>query len=403
MNEAVVSVVRCESYDEAVVGPAVRRAIDLLGLKRPLVGAGEKVLLKPSVIGAAAPEEAATTHPAVLTAVARLLREEGADLCYGDSPGGIISPLRALRKAGLHEAAEAAGVPLADFVKGRWVSYPEGRVCKRLLLAEGVLAADAIVGLPKLKAHGLTRLTGAVKNQLGCVPGVTKGEYHAQFPSVYDFAGALVDICLFVRPRLHVMDGVVAMEGNGPRSGDPRKLGVILASTDPVALDVVASMVVALDPTFVPTTEAGARAGLGIADPERIRVVGESIESVREPGFRIQRRRAEAVPSKGIRRVVRRLAARRPKIERKVCTRCGRCVDACPVRPRALGWVGGREGKAPPRFDYRRCIRCYCCQEMCPAGAVRIHTPVVRLVLPPLSYLTLLANKLRNRRREGRL
>ena len=128
----------------------------------------------------------------------------------------------------------------ADFDHGTSVSYPAGLSSKMLFIANGVLEADGVISLPKLKTHSLVTMTCAIKNQFGCVPGFTKGEYHARYPDVYDFSRLLADITGFVRPRLYITDAIWAMEGNGAQSGDPKPLQCLLLSSDPVALDTIA-------------------------------------------------------------------------------------------------------------------------------------------------------------------
>ncbi|HEO71926.1 MAG TPA: DUF362 domain-containing protein, partial [Candidatus Hydrogenedentes bacterium] len=168
---SAVALVRCEDYDVERVHDAVGEGLALLGGVEQLVKIGEKTLLKPNLLSGKPPEKAVTTHPSVFGAVARYWLDAGASLTYGDSPG-FGKPESVARKAGLADVAEKLGIPCADFVNGRQISYAEGKLIKQFTLAEGVLEADAVVSLPKLKTHALTRLTGAVKNQFGCIPGL---------------------------------------------------------------------------------------------------------------------------------------------------------------------------------------------------------------------------------------
>ena len=156
-------------------------------------------------------------------------------MTWGDSPavGGAVN----MNLSGLKKAADDIGIELADFSHGRAVMHSAALLSHRLVIADAVLDADGLISLPKLKAHQLTRFTGAVKNQFGCVPGLLKNQQHARMPDVLNFATMLVDINTLIKPRLFIMDAVMAMEGNGPRSGRPRKLGLLLISTDPIALD----------------------------------------------------------------------------------------------------------------------------------------------------------------------
>lgn len=382
---ATVALVRCDTYDEREVFAAVGRGLELLGGSGVFARSGEHVLLKPNLLAPASPDACVTTHPAVFSAVARHLAATGARLSYGDSPA-VGTLQMAARKSGIAAAANACGVQPADFSAGRDISAPDGRVIKRWHIAEGVAAADAVVSLPKMKTHALTRMTGAVKNQFGCIPGLRKGEFHARMPDVRRFAEMLVDLTVALAPRLYVMDGIVAMEGNGPRGGDSRPMGVLLLSADPVALDATACRIMALDPRLVEVLSAGERAGLGVWREEGIEVVGEPLESFVAEDFAVNRsplsttgRPAPAALS----RLARDLVVPRPVILPERCTRCGTCVQVCPVDPKAVDWQcpGGAAGGRPPAYDYRICIRCYCCQEMCPDRAIEVAVPFLGRML----------------------
>ena len=196
-KQSQVALVRCEAYDEAAVHEAVGRGLELLGGVERFVQSGEDILLKPNLLTASEPESVVTTHPAVFKAVARHLRAAGANLSYGDSPG-FGSPAGAARKSGLVPAAEELDVPLADFAAGHQVSFHDGHLIKQFTIADGVLEADGLVSLPKLKTHALVRMTGAIKNQFGCIPGMLKGEFHAKMPDMDLFSQMLVDVFSFI-------------------------------------------------------------------------------------------------------------------------------------------------------------------------------------------------------------
>ncbi|MCX7726100.1 MAG: DUF362 domain-containing protein, partial [Chitinispirillaceae bacterium] len=255
-----VAVVGCASYDYETVEKAVERGVNLLGGVEKFASKGEKILFKPNVLWGTDPAKCVITNPAVLRAAVALFSKTGAKLQYGDSPAAFQKPFPTMKKSGYIDALSQFSVELVSFENGKNVSFPEGISTKVLHIADAVLEADGVINLPKLKTHGLTRLTGAVKNLFGCVPGLTKGEYHARHPDVYDFSDLLVDIAKFVKPRLHIMDGIEAMEGNGPQSGTPKKLGVLLFSEDPVALDTVACILIDLKKEFVPTISSGVKA-----------------------------------------------------------------------------------------------------------------------------------------------
>ena len=272
---ARVALVPCNSYDEEKVFAAVQTGVNLMGGISAFVKPDEKILLKPNLLSKALPQRAITTHPAVFSAVARLLREEGyTHISYGDSPGSpTATPQKAAESCGIGEAAQKYGIALADFESGSIVTFPKGYRAKSFYLCHGVQEADAFINLPKMKTHALERITGAVKNLYGCICGINKAAGHAQYPDSTVFAEMLADLHRYVKPRLHIMDGIVAMEGNGPTSGTPKAMNLLLFSDDPVALDTVFAALVNLDPATVPTNTAGAAAGIGTCNPDDIGIL----------------------------------------------------------------------------------------------------------------------------------
>jgi uncharacterized protein (DUF362 family)/Pyruvate/2-oxoacid:ferredoxin oxidoreductase delta subunit len=370
---ARVALVRCESYDPTAVHRAIGRGLELLGGAGRYVAPREHILLKPNLLVGADPSAAITTHPAVFEAVAAHLQAAGVQLTYGDSPG-FGRTQSAVARAGLAPIAEALSIPLADFGQGETISFPDGHLIKQFTIARGVLEADGLISLPKLKTHGLARVTGAVKNQFGCIPGALKPEFHVRMPTAERFCQMLVDLNRALRPRLFVMDGIMAMEGNGPRGGDPRPMSVLLLSSDPVALDATVCRMIHLDPQLVPTVTFGEAWGLGTAS--QIELLGDLLEGFMAPDFRVNRAGGSTTGGQGVfGQLVKNVLVPRPVIVASRCTRCGTCVRVCPVSPKAVSFDGTHE--QPPRHHYRRCIRCYCCQEMCPENAIEIETPLL--------------------------
>ncbi len=368
-----VALVHCDSYEREKVLRALKRAVDLIGGAGAVVQRGEKVLLKPNVLAGSPPERCATTHPSVLMAAGKLFGEAGARLLYGDSPG-FGKPAAQMKKAGLADVAEELGIELADFDRGVTINFEDSPFTRRFVLAKGVLDSDCLISLAKFKTHQLTRITGAVKNQFGCIPGLLKPEYHVKMSDPLDFSRMLVALTLFLRPRLYILDAIHAMEGNGPRSGDPVELNALLVSTDPVALDATGCRIVDLEPAFVPTMEPGERWGLGVYDSEEIEIVGDPMERFFHRNFNVVRKPVQSTSKKGALSWVKHMISARPVIDGSRCVRCGVCVDTCPVTPKAVDWAAGGR-KNPPVYTYRRCIRCFCCQELCPERAIFVKAP----------------------------
>lgn len=377
-----VALVPCTSYDGAP--QAVATALDLIGGVESVLRGEEKLLLKPNFLAKCPPEKACTTHPAVFRGVAEYLQSHGyTNLFYGDSPGHGDTAAIA-KECGVGAVAEELDIPLGDFTAGKVVSYPEGITEQEFVLCNGVCEADGIVNICKMKTHMLERITGAQKNIFGCVFGLNKGASHVKHPNALEFAKMLADLNNLLRPRLHIMDGVVAMEGNGPQSGTPKAMNVILASTDAIALDTVFASLVHLDPALVPTNVIGAARGVGTMDianievvtPEGTLTVAEAKDKYGDAEFDVYRGKED----KGIIRQlkpIQKWIRRVPKIKKDLCVACGICAKSCPVEGSALTFR--KKGK-PPVYDYDKCIACFCCQEMCPKKAIYAYqNPIAKI------------------------
>lgn len=378
MSRSTVAVVRCATYDTELVYQALSRGVALLGGTERFVMPGENLLLKPNLLAGDPPERAVTTHPSVLAGCARLFRDAGAAVQFGDSPG-LEGPARAASRAGFTEVAARSGAQFVDFSSGSPMENPDSELIPRFPVAQPVHECDALVNLPKMKTHQLVRITGAVKNLYGCIPGRQKALYHVQFRDVTAFSTLLVEVALRLRPRLHVMDGIVAMEGNGPRGGDPRPVGVLILSPDPVAVDAVFCRLVDLEPEFVPTNVIGERRGLGWFQRGDVELVGDDLEDLIVRDFKIVRKPVPSYASYLQNNVIKRIVLPRPVIDAHRCIRCGCCVEACPVPEKALRFRGARQ--RPPRYDYDLCIRCFCCHESCPERAIDKRTPLLGRIL----------------------
>jgi uncharacterized protein (DUF362 family)/NAD-dependent dihydropyrimidine dehydrogenase PreA subunit len=378
MSRSRVALVRCNTYQLGQVSEALSRGVELLGGFDHFVSPGERLLLKPNLLTGADPQEAVTTHPAVLEAAIRLFQEAGTTVWFGDSPG-IENPARAAERAGLMEAGIRSGGDFVDFSDGARMENPEGGLVSSFPIAQAVHECDGLINLPKMKTHQLLRVTGAVKNLFGCISGKRKALYHVQFQDPMVFSTLLVELGLLLRPRLHIMDGIVAMEGNGPRAGDLNHLGLLILSEDPVAVDATFCRLVAMDPSFVPTTVIGKRKGLGHLAEGEIEYVGDRLETLIDRDFKVIRKPVYSNASYAHYAIIKNAVLPRPVIEEANCVRCGRCVEACPVPDKAFHFQDGH--RRPPSYDYDACIRCYCCHEMCPERAIVKRTPLLGRIL----------------------
>lgn len=359
-----VSIVRCRDYAPDLVSHKVREAVDLLDGIQNFIKPGEKVLIKPNLLKARPPEAAVTTHPEVVRSVIRLVRQAGGTPIVGDSPG-IGEEKDVLRQAGILAVMEEEGASFADFNDSVKVQG-HGRF-RHFEIAKSAMDADAIINVPKLKTHAMTIMTGAVKNLFGCVPGKRKVQWHLNTGIDHDsFGRMLVELALLLKPRLTILDAVTAMEGNGPGSGDPRTMGLIIAGEDTVALDVVSGVVVGVSPPQLPVIRAARAAGLGESCIDRISVLGEKIDDIKVADFRMPPSTNTEWPMyEWARRMMKHALTTRPVINQALCVLCGVCKNDCPRSA-----ISERNGVLT--IDYRNCIRCFCCQEFCPKGAIAV-------------------------------
>jgi len=354
-----VSIVKAGSYDPGKVYAAVKEAVDLLGGACAFAGKGEKILIKPNLLSSRPPESGVDTHPEVLRAVARLVRQAGAEIIVGDSPGGLgfKSAGSTYERSGITKVCEEEDIRLVDFDRAQNINGIPVSAC--------VGEVDGIISLPKMKTHDLTTLTGAIKNSYGLAVGHFKVDCHLRAPRPREFAKLVVDVFETAVPRLVVMDGIVAMEGNGPAGGRLRDAGLVIASNDCVACDAVFAGLVGIEPLRVEVITEAYRRKLGEADLSKIEVLGESLKDARLRDFKLP----ETSVVNKIPRPVFKLLAKAikflPGINDRICTKCRICENSCPAQCITIEEEGSR-------IDYRRCIKCFCCHELCPYNAVYI-------------------------------
>ncbi len=365
-KSAEVSIVKCDDYDAEYVYIKVKDSVDLLGGIKKFVSRGDRVLIKPNMLSAKPPESAVQTHPAVIEAAIRLVIDAGGTPVVGDSPG-IGSSKSCAEKGGFAPILEKYGTDLLKFNDAVTVKNPNGTF-KVFEIARDVLEVDKIINLPKLKTHGQMVMTMAVKNTFGAVVGAKKTQWHLKVGnSPEKFARMLLDLHYMINPTLSIMDAISAMEGNGPGSGDPVDLGLIIAGSDATAVDAVASSVIGLDSSLLYTLSEAKRMGKKGTDASEVDILGERVDDVSVSGFKF----TPTGPIMGrtpaiITRIARRALTPRPVINHDVCTMCGQCEKICSAKVI-------KRSTDRMTIDYHNCIRCFCCQEICPEGAITIR------------------------------
>lgn len=375
-----VAATRCADYDPAALQAALRELLAPLGGMSAFVRPGERIALKPNILFASAPERAVTTHPEVVGAVALAVKEAGGHPVVVESPGtGVVHvrPVieRAFRKAGYQEVAERYGFELCLDMDGQAVSCPDAVVAKRLEVMSPILRVDGVINLAKFKTHMFMIFTGATKNLFGVIPGLNKAAYHARLNDRRRFADMLLDVAYFVRPRLSIVDGILAMEGDGPGTGGkPRPLGVLVAGADPVAVDVACCRIAGIAASAVPVLVAARDRGLWSGREAGVKTLGTPLAELAVEDFVMPGSyKGIGVGAKSgliddpLRRVLRNLN-RMPRPKTGRCTLCAACERACPVKAITLD----KEAEVAV-VDDSLCIRCYCCHEVCPSAAIDLE------------------------------
>lgn len=362
-----VSLEKCTTYCSEEIKDVLVKLLNPLGGMETFVKPGQRVALKVNLVMAKRPEEAATTHPEVVKAVAEEVLRVGGIPFIIDSPGGPFYNEKGMRhiyrKTGMEAVATELGIELNWDFSEQKVLREENLLVKSLTLIKPLLEADVIINLPKLKTHSMTTYSGAVKNLYGSVAGMKKAEYHFRMPKEEDFSNVLVDICETVRPHLHILDGIIGMEGEGPTAGEPKTRGLLLASECPYQLDWLATQLIGLKPLQIMHLNKADQRGL-LKDKPTV-PSGISAEKFRVPTSKSINFVEQWLPNFLSKHVTKFL---QPNLQfsPELCVGCGHCFEACPAKALEM-----REKL--PQLEEDKCIRCYCCQELCPQKAVLVR------------------------------
>lgn len=377
-----VVIAPCRDYSEKAARAALEQALAPLG-GLDWVRAGMRVAIKVNLVTSAKTEQAATTHPALVCALVKLLASRGVDAVVGDSPGGLFNAAhvnRVYAAAGMKEVELCGGRLNQDFSE-REASFPQGKVCRQFQYTAWLDEADAIIDFCKLKTHGMMAMTCGTKNMFGAIPGTVKTECHFRYQDPRDFARMIVDLAEYFKPRLTIVDAVECMEGNGPTGGTPRHMGAVLAGESPHKVDLVCAGLIGLKREEVPTLEAALERGLIPLSAEELAVEGVPADFAVSDFQLIGTSNSHLFRGDGtslLRRLkgaaMERLLAQRPQLAPSKCVGCGLCRNVCPAQ--AITLAGSR-----PRIDRKACIRCFCCQEFCPESAMKVRRTVLARLL----------------------
>lgn len=385
--DKLVSIEPCQRYDPDDIERALEKCLAPSGGIEKYVKQGQRVALKINLLMSARPETATCTHPAFTYAVARMVKKAGGEPFIIDSPGASIPNSHLyLKKVYKKAGYELQGnIPLNEDLESVYLSIPEGRLIKRMECLKALREADVIINLPKIKTHCFMILTCAVKNMFGAIPGLKKVGYHSKLKKPQKFGAMLLDVYETVKPDLNIIDGITGMEGSGPSGGEPKNLGVVLASSCAVSADLAVCRLIGFNPKDIPYLSIALEEGIPSDKNEGdFQIVSSvNIDDLRQE-FKAPETliRGSGFFSRGLQKYLNPLMnhvfTMRPEINRGKCVGCKACIRSCPEEVIELVDYGQ---KKVAKIKNSGCIRCYCCHEMCPHQAVDLKRSLLfRLV-----------------------
>lgn len=370
-NLDIVAFSKCNEYDVDKLSDIIRSHFERIRVTDEIF-LGKKIAIKPNLVSAKDPSAAATTHPAVVEAVCRVLNEYGAsDIMIAESPGGPYTALtlgHIYKVTGMAELSERTGLALNTDISYGKLSYPEAKKQKSFDVITPILEADVIINICKLKTHSLTGMSCAVKNLFGVVPGTLKVELHAVYGQLEDFSEMLVDLNLALmrdKTIISVCDGILSMEGNGPTHGIPVKTGVMFTSSSAFALDIAAEKYIEEEGETKYLDVGAKRLGISRFCTDDDLILEMGAHSLIRPDSKAGSLLRNLPNYFG--GSLARFLEPKPKINKDKCIGCGKCMGFCPQKTIV---IKKKKGKKLAKINNKNCIRCYCCQELCPSAAV---------------------------------
>ena len=367
-----VSAIQCSEYKVELLQKKIAEAVELAGGWPEKIKKAKSVLLNPNLLSARPPEHAVTTHPEFVRAAIRELRKVGIKrIALGDSPAGSYSWEKLWTDTGMKEICSEEDVDLLPFENVKRVECGNGVSVPVLKELDDF---DALVNLPKLKTHILTKLTAAAKNSYGLIPGKAKSMFHGDYQAPRQMGLFIADIFDKLKADFTLMDAVICMQGEGPANGSPYELGVIFAGRDALAVDACACEVYGYSAKDIPLLVRAAENGFGRIDSKEIERTGDGWEIVAEKTpKRSHSDFLHRIPEKMF-HVLTLFLNYRPLIDRKRCVKCGICAKVC-----SQGAIEKlKDGSYRVRPE--KCILCMCCIESCADHAVELASPLKRLL-----------------------
>ncbi|MCL2321046.1 MAG: DUF362 domain-containing protein [Oscillospiraceae bacterium] len=377
---------KCTDYDLKQIEDKIRSGFSALGgdkYIRTFIKENSRILLKPNMLVGDKKASLATTHYIFFEAVIRVLKDYSQNIIYGDSPG-FGEVFKSAQVLGLQEVAEKYNVKFENFNKEcLTISYKDGILCKSFDIAKAAYECDVLITLPRIKTHSMMLFTGSIKNQFGCIPGVKKTQFHARMQNVENFSKMLLDLNGLLKTDFSILDGIIAMEGNGPKNGDPYNLNCILMGDDIVAVDSVATKLIGYDnPTDTPVLREAAKYGIGETNLSKIEILGDKLEDLIVHDFKLimKKQHSSLFYIATHNDTIKKIFIPKPKLNPEKCIGCKRCNEVCPKKDEVIKFVS-KNGKLTPSWNMNKCITCFCCQELCPTGAIYAKQSLIQKLL----------------------
>jgi len=319
-----------------------------------LIEKGKKVAVKLNLLGPLKPEQAATTHPAVVSLIVDILISLECEVMLCED----MDDFTTVRETGILPVLEHYKLPFYNLREYGYTDIEvEGVTYQYSTLID---ACDVLMEIPKFKTHMLTNYTGAVKNMFGCIKKEQRKETHKLLDE-NDFANALCSIYSIRKPDIIIMDAIIAMEGMGPSFGTPKYLGNLVLGTDGVLVDYYCTKMTGFDVKQLKTLQHAIRRKLSLfkSEEEFYPYCPKNVDSndkfYRLPIYENEDRQTYIS-------VLRRLFT----IDYDVCIGCGKCKEVCPFNAIEM------ENNIP-KNNTSKCNLCICCMELCPVGAIRLN------------------------------
>lgn len=378
-----VSLLQCNTYNLLEVKEKIRQSLDLIDGWKAIMP-NTRIFIKLNAVGPFEPDKAITTHPVFVQAVIQLVKEITPHILVGDNPA-VRDIVPTLKKMGVYDVLIAEDIPIVNGKESITIHYNDHKIYQSFDVSKVMVDVDVLINLPKLKTHALMYMTVAQKNLFGIVYGLDKAGWHVRASNPLEFGQALCDLYGAIldtykdKKMIHICDGIVGLEGDGPSSGGIAKpTGAILASLDAISLDRIAIEVAGLKHSLAFLTQIAHERNLGNGDIKKIEIVGDDLSlfshiSYLPPSDTVNTIGLRLLKVRGLRNII----LEHPRFNPNICISCGECVKICP--PKALTM----KSKETPKIKKSKCIRCWCCSEVCPVNAIsKTKRPLIgRIVL----------------------